>query len=121
MLPGQIYSQSGKVLEFQIEKAHRSGAVSAYDPSTGERFSGRYVGIRETIQGSDSIFVQSGPRSAVGYGSKEISSNIGNATAFLSGDKGSSLNCTMQIEIGFNPHGLGTCMDAKGDQYRVQF
>lgn len=121
MLPGQIYSKSGKVLEFQIEKAHRSGAVTAYDSSTGERFTGRYVGLLETIRGSNTAFVQAGSASAVRHGSTAIGSNIANATAFLTGDKGSSLNCEMKIEAGFSPHGLGTCTDNRGAQYRVQF
>ena len=40
MIPGQIYSEQGKVLEFQIEKARRTGAVTAFDPQTGEHYSG---------------------------------------------------------------------------------
>jgi hypothetical protein len=35
MIPGQIYSEQGKVLEFQIEKARRTGAVAAFDPQNG--------------------------------------------------------------------------------------
>lgn len=121
MLPGQLYSQSGKVLEFQIEKAHRSGAVTASDPSTGERFSGKYVGMLETVRASNSAFIQSGTRSGTGFSSAEIGSNIANATAYLTGDKGSSINCQMQIEAGISPHGIGTCTDTKGTKYRLQF
>lgn len=121
MLPGQIYTQSGKVLDFQIEKARRSGAVTAYDPATGEHFSGKYVGILETIRGSNAAFVQSGTISVTGFGTREVGSNIANATAYLTGDKGNALNCQMNIEAGFSPHGLGNCTDSKGVQYHLQF
>jgi hypothetical protein len=126
MLPGQIYSQGGKVLEFQIEKAHRSGAVTAYDPSNGERFSGRYVGILERVSGTSTTMAHVGTSSGasasgVGFGSSSVGSNIANATAFLTGDKGNTLNCEMKIEAGFSPHGLGVCTDQKGAQYRLQF
>jgi hypothetical protein len=121
MLPGSIYSQSGKVLDFQIERAQRSGAVTALDRSTGEHYTGQYVGILETVRGSSTSFAQAGTVTGVGFQSMEMGSNVGNATAYLTGDKGSSLNCQMKIEAGLNPHGLGACSDQKGGQYRLQF
>jgi len=34
-------------MPFEIEKAHRTGAVSANDPASGEKFEGTYTGIVE--------------------------------------------------------------------------
>ena len=133
MLPGTIYSQNGKTLQFEIEKARRSGAVAAFDASTGERFSGTYVGILQRSTGFSSGFangqtnfsgngvVGTATSTASGFGFSSAGSNIANATAYLNGDKGTVLNCEMQIEAGFSPHGIGGCIDNKGEKYRLQF
>lgn len=120
MLPGNIYSSDGKVMQFEIEKARRSGAVTALDPSTGETFSGTYVGIMPTVTQTSSGVI-SGDVSLTGFGISAISSNIANATAFLKGDRGTSLTCVMQIEAGISPHGIGGCDDNFGHKYRLQF
>jgi hypothetical protein len=62
-----------------------------------------------------------GSVTGVGFQSVEMGSNVGNATAYLTGDKGSSLNCQMKIEAGFSPHGIGSCSDQMGGRYRLQF
>lgn len=121
MIPGKIYSDSGKVLDFEIEKSTGTGRVTARDPATGEQFSGEYVGIRETVSANSSSVAFSGNGMATGFGSGTVSSNMANATAFLSGDKGSSLNCQMTIQAGFSPHGIGDCFDKNGVKYHVQF
>lgn len=121
MLPGQIYAPSGRVLQFEIEKARRSGAVTAYDSVSGERFAGKYVGLLETVRSTSTAVAQVGTTNGVGFESSETGSNIANANAYLTGDKGTSLTCQMKIEAGFNPHGLGVCSDQKGGQYRLQF
>jgi len=118
MIPGQIYSEQGKVLEFQIEKARRTGAVTAFDPQMGEHYSGNYVGILEAVGGSS---VTVSPAGSVGTTSFGLGSNIANATAYLTGDKGSMLNCEMKIEASISPHGIGGCTDQKGGKYRLQF
>ena len=56
-----------------------------------------------------------------GFGISAVSSNIANATAFLKGDKGTMLNCVMQIEASISPHGIGGCDDNFGKKYRLQF
>lgn len=121
MIPGTIYSSSGKTLQFEIEKAHRTGAVKAVDPSTGERFSGTYVGIMERISGTSTAFVSGQNRFASGFGTASIGSNIANATAYLKGDKGTMLTCRMRIEAGISPHGIGGCDDNRGGKYQLQF
>jgi len=121
MLPGQIYSESGDILEFFIEKAPRSGGVTAYNPKTNESFNGRYVGILQEITSSSVGFASTGRSSAFVLGDSSLSSNIGNTTAYLKGDKGTMLTCKMQIEVGFSPHGIGTCEDQKLKPFRLQF
>lgn len=121
MIPGKIYSDSGKVLDFEIEKSYGTGRVTARDNATGEQYTGEYVGIRETISGTGSGFAMSGNRTATTFGSASVSSNMANATAFLTGNKGSSLNCQMTIQAGFSPHGIGDCSDKNGTKYHIQF
>lgn len=121
MIPGTIYSSDGKVLPFEIEKAHRSGSVRASDPSTGEQFLGNYVGIMERTAITSSGSVVAGKVVASGFGVESIGSNTANATAFLKGDKGTMLSCEMKIEAGLSPHGIGACEDNHGGKYRLQF
>jgi hypothetical protein len=118
MIPGKIYSEQGKVLEFQIEKAGRTGAVTAFDLQTGEHYSGSYVGILEAIGGSSVTVTSAGSVGTTNFG---LGSNIANATAYLTGDKGSMLNCEMKIEAAISPNGIGGCTDQKGGKYRLQF
>ena len=113
-MPGNIISTQGKTLSFEIERAHRSGAVTAFDPSTDERFVGNYVAIVNSV--SSAAYSP-----LAGWGVARTTSNVANATAFLRGDKGSVLNCDMQIEGGFNPHGIGQCTDNHAENYRLQF
>lgn len=121
MLPGSIYSNDGRILNFEIEKSKGAGAVRALDPATGETFSGSYVGIRERLDVAASGVAVGGNVVATQSGSGSVQSNVANATAFLKGDKGTMLNCTMKIETGFSPHGLGDCQDNQGRTYRLQF
>lgn len=122
MIPGQIMSEQGRVLDFEIEKARRSGAVTAHDRTTGERFAGTYVGMMERVSGSSTAFIQSGNRTAQANSFGSMGSNIANASAMLSGDKGGSLQCEMKIEASIGtPHGIGGCTDQLGQRYRLQF
>ena len=121
MIPGTIFSSDGKVMPFEIEKAHRTGAVRAKDPQTGEVFAGTYVGVRERIDVVTSGTAISGQVVGSTFGSGSAQSNMANATAYLQGDKGTMLNCVMKIEAGLSPHGLGECTDNKGGKYRLQF
>lgn len=125
MLPGNIVAEDGDVLDFQIEVAKRSGKVAASNPRTGEQFNGTYVGILERVTSFSTGYAQAsgmgGSVTASGFGSASAGSNIANATAFLKGNKGTTLNCEMQIEAGLNPHGIGQCADQHGGKYRLQF
>ncbi|MEZ5762839.1 MAG: hypothetical protein R3D69_00355 [Xanthobacteraceae bacterium] len=119
MLPGKIYSEQGRVLEFQIEKARRSGNVTAYDPASGEQFSGTYTGILPSAQMTSTGISQVGQSIAVGSRNAFVSTNIANTAAYLKGDKGSMLTCEMTIEAGLSPHGIGTCVDQANGRYRL--
>jgi hypothetical protein len=125
MLPGKIYSQSGEVLDFEIEVARRSGKVKAFNPRTGETFNGTYVGLLETIsttsQGNVSMIGGRRPAFVSGASSSVSGSNLANAEAFLQGDKGSMITCAMVIEAGVSPHGIGDCRSQSGTIYRLQF
>ena len=94
MIPGNLFSQNGQILDFAIEKTYGSGRVTAFNSKTNETFEGKY--------------------SAIG-------TSTARATAFLKGDKGSIIYCQMEIQAGLNPHGLGKCQDQKEIVYRVQF
>jgi hypothetical protein len=121
MLPGNIYSTDGKVMQFEIEKSRGSGAVKAVDTSTGEQFAGNYVGVLPTVTQTSTVIV-SGSVVTSGFGVDSISSNMANATAFLKGDKGTMLNCAMEIQASvISPHGIGGCTDNSGRKYRLQF
>ena len=125
MLPGNIIADSGDVLDFEIETAYRSGAVAAANPRTGERFTGRYTAIVDTTYsrstGQVSVYGTGGSVTGTGFGTTAQRSSIGNASAFLRGDRGTTLNCTMQIEAGIRPTGIGSCQDQRGLGYRLQF
>ena len=125
MLPGNIIAETGDVLDFEIETAYRSGAVTAANPRTGESFTGRYTAIVDTTYsrstGQVSIYGTGGSATGTGFGTSARRSSIGNASAFLRGDRGTTLNCTMQIEAAIRPTGIGSCQDQRGLNYRLQF
>lgn len=110
MIPGTISSQSGDILDFQIEKAYRSGRVSAHNGRTGETFSGTYVATMSRTTAISSSF-----------DTVSVGSNMANSSAYLKGNKGSMLQCRMQIEAGLSPHGIGSCSDQTGAAYALQF
>jgi hypothetical protein len=87
-------------------------------PKTGEHYAGNYVGILEAVGGSSVTVSSAGNVGATSFG---LGSNIANATAYLTGDKGSMMNCEMKIEASISPHGIGGCTDQRGGKYRMQF
>ncbi|WP_148360522.1 hypothetical protein [Acidisphaera rubrifaciens] len=133
MLPGQIYSKNGTMLQFQIERAYRTGSMQAFNAATGEQFKGQYVGIirQQTAVsfGSGSANTNyfslnrggSANTSVFGNQITNVSSNIAEAKGFLRGDRGTILNCQMTIETGLMPHGLGVCTDNHNADYQLQF
>jgi hypothetical protein len=121
MLPGALYSQSGKVLDFAIQKTYGSGAVSAFDSDRQERFSGSYVAVLGSTTTNARAVVMNGSGFAVGHATESSGTNMADATAYLRGDKGTMLTCTMRIQAGVYPHGIGDCTDNHRMSYRLQF
>ena len=125
MLPGVLVAKGGEVLDLQIEVAKRTGSMSATSRENGEKFVGQYVGFLDGYSDSTSSF-SNGKTSADGNystSSHSTSSAFGNAaaTAFMTGDKGRTLNCDMMVDAGLHPHGMGNCTDQFGTAYRIQF
>ena len=119
MLDGKIYSlQEGVVLPMQIETSYGHGKIICVHPKTGERFDGTYSGVSSGSVGVG-ILTSGGGQSAAALGS--VSSITANAIATMIGNKGTVLDCIMDIQKGIRPHGLGTCKDNNGNQYRLQF
>ncbi len=119
MLDGKIYSlREGVVLPMQIETSRGHGKITSVHPKTGERFEGTYSGVSSGSVGVG-FLASGGGQSAAALGS--VSSTTANAIATMIGDKGTVLDCIMDIQKGIRPHGLGTCKDNNGSQYRLQF
>jgi hypothetical protein len=121
MIPGSIYSTNGKILQFEIEKASGAGSAKAVDSTTGEKFEGRYSSVREVVGGTASALVSGQNRFTASVVSAPAPSNLANATAFLKGDKGTMLTCSMVIQAGGSPSGIGDCTDNRGGKYKLLF
>ena len=133
MKQGSIYSDDGKVIPFQIERAYHSGKVTANDPATDEHFTGSYVGVleRPTATASSVGNGQTNFPGPAGSGTvpstdsdstfAPVGSDVTHATALITGDKGTVLTCDMKIQAGIEPHGFGDCEGNKGKKYKLQF
>ena len=115
------YGQDGTVMQFAIEKTRGSGDVTAFNPTTQERFSGTYVAVVQGTNVSSRAYVTNGVDSASGVTASTARSNLADSTAYLRGDKGTMLSCSMAIQPGVYPHGIGTCTDNNRTGYRLQF
>src|SRR6476620_11854539 len=118
MLDGKIYSlDEGIVMPMQIETSYGHGKMNASNPKTGERLEGTYSGVSEGQRMS--AFGWAGRTSFSAFG--QTDSTLANAIATLIGDKGTVLDCVMQIKKGIQPHGMGSARDKQGHEYRIQF
>ena len=118
MLDGQIYSlEDAIVLPMQIETSYGHGKMNATNPKTGERLEGTYSAV--SAGQHTTMFGSVGGTSISAFGQSE--SALGNAIATLIGDRGTVLDCVMQIRKGLHPHGIGTGRDKQGHEYRIQF
>jgi hypothetical protein len=140
-LPGQIYSmENSKYLDFEIEVSYGKGGVRAKDKQTGEVFTGTYVAIAGGSVTIGSGFGSvGGTRATTSYADGSSSSSrirgssvstttvqrsmdvMATSTALLFGDKGSVLDCGINIERGHVPKGIGTCIDKEGVLYKLMF
>lgn len=121
MLDGSLYSLSdGVVLPLEIETSFGRGKIGCVNPKTGEQFSGTYTGVSDGAVGH-AVAIPSVGRSSPALAFAGLRSRTATAIATMIGDKGTVLDCTMAIEKGWRPHGLGSCTDNNGQQYRLQF
>jgi hypothetical protein len=130
-LSGRIYSlEDGIVLPLEIETSYGFGEIRCSNQKTGEHFEGTYSAVSEGavgIAGSNvmgsaySSTGQSVRGSATGLSHAFLQSMTANAIATMIGNRGTVLDCRMEIQKGFRPHGMGGCVDNAGKTYRLQF
>lgn len=121
-LDGMIYSlDRAVVVPMQIEVSLGNGAIRATDPSTGEYFRGTYVAIQRVESGSvlGGTFTQQGFIATTETAHR--TSNVVPTMATMIGDKGTVLDCRLEIQAGRRPRWVGTCKDNRGGQYNLQF
>lgn len=122
MLNGKIYSLAdGTVMPMKIQTSYGHGKMTAYHPKTREQFKGTYSAVRGGHNQVTHGWVNSPTGSSSVFGVTQARSNRANAIATLIGDKGTTLDCVMQIQAGLRPHGIGAARDNAGREYRIQF
>jgi hypothetical protein len=125
-LSGRIYSLAdGVVFPMEIETSYGHGAIRCDNPATGEHFEGTYSGVSGGASGIGTSTTYASLRgvhgSATGWSGVFVQSLKANATALLIGDRGTILDCHMDIQCGIRPHGVGVCADNTGKTYQLQF
>jgi len=113
MLPGHMYT-TGRVLQFSIQTSYGNGKMEAYDPESGERFTGEYSGFYE---GQDAVY------GTVGNQKVALVKPPTGANAFgvLIGDKATTIRLHFKITPGLRPTGYGIGSDENGNRYEVFF
>ena len=126
MIPGRIYSlNDGTALEFAIERTNGQGIMTAFNPVTGEHFTGTYSAF--VIEGgateqstAQNFWGQVGPTVT-----KTTAATRAAGRGVLRGDKGTVISITMDIKPSYhpqiNPSGYGDAVDNNGLKYQVQF
>jgi hypothetical protein len=95
-LPGVITAQDGRQLSFEIQVSSHGGGARASDPQRHEQFAGTYA--------------------ATGGGFFTVP-----ATVRLTGNRGTSISCHIDIRAGDVPTGNGSCTDQRRGGYTLQF
>lgn len=119
MLPGKMYSlKDGVEMNFEIQTSYGTGSMTAYNPSTGESFTGQYTGTYKgggyahgTISGpmkTSTVTMYSPPTEA-------------NARGVLKGDKGTVISIYLDIRPGLRPTGHGEGIDNNNVRYQIHF
>jgi len=92
-----------------MEFSRHGGTMRGTNPTTGETFAGEYTATREkAIATAAGVTASASSLTATGLG-------------VLIGDKGTVLDCEININSGYVPTGVGTCTDQQGRRYRLQF
>jgi hypothetical protein len=131
MLTGKLYSvEEATTLQFEIERSHGKGKLTAYNPKTGEKFEGTYTAV---LHGQETTFTQVStfdPTKAVnrgnmpgqGYTATSVEApDYATGRGVLIGDKGTTIELRMEIQPGLKPRGHGEGRDNSGRRYQVQF
>ena len=114
MIPGKMWSlKDGNVLVFAAQYSYGSGIMTAFNPATGERFTGQYTGVRNITFSKTSGFWSSH--------TVATASNQAKIMGILRGDKGTIISIKCIVNTGRNPTGFGEGLDNKGVKYQLQF
>jgi len=115
MLPGRMYAiPTGRSLPFSIQTSYGNGVMEAFDPQTGERFTGEYSAF---YKGQDAVYGSVGS-SGVALVKPPTGAN---AFAILVGDKGTTIRLYFEIKPGLRPAGYGIGADQNGNRYEAFF
>ena len=121
-----------RTIPLTVSLSGSTADVTAFDPVTGERFSGS---LREEVTtqrpaGTAMMGPPVGggpaPIGAEGAASASLRETMINLTGSLRGDRGTELRCVLQIEKRMLLKGAGTCrpadaLDDEGRIYRISF
>lgn len=120
MLPGKMFSlKDGNEYNFAIQVSYDTGAMTAFNPSTNERFSGQYTAIITSGGVSQGVAKDSWGMSAGTV--TTVSTATANARGILKGDAGTVIDVYLDIQPGNRPTGHGTGVDNKEVRYQIQF
>jgi len=121
MLPGKMFTlNDGVEMDFEIQTSYGTGSLTAYNPTTGERFTGQYTSILNGGGYTEGTIYNSGNQntSTVTIFSPPTGAN---ARGILKGDKGTVIDIFLIIQPGLRPIGYGEGVDNKDARYQVQF
>lgn len=109
---GRLVSlDDGVLTTLQMKFSDWGGTMSGIHPVTGEAFTGEYTATVDRTVGG-----------VAGAGAWAESLK-GKGAGVLVGDKGSVLDCQLDINARYfsAPTGVGICTDQRGRRYRLQF
>ena len=126
MIPGRIYClKDGAELQFAIERSSGLGTMTAFNPATGERFTGSYSAMITEGGGVEQSTVANNWGTTTGTVSTVKAATKAEGRGVLRGDKGTVINLRMDIRPSYhpqiNPSGFGEGTDNNGLTYQVQF
>lgn len=126
MIPGRIYClKDGAELQFAIERSSGLGSMTAFNPVTGERFTGTYSAMITEGGGVEQSTVANNWGTTTGTVNTVKAATKAEGRGILRGDKGTVINLRMDIRPSYdariNPSGFGEGTDNHGLGYQVQF
>jgi len=121
-----------RTIPITVELSGSGAEVTGFDPVTGERFAGAFQEEATTRRPIDSgsmgppIGGGPAPIGSEGVAGGSMRDTTINMTGSLTGDRGTELFCTLQVEKRVLIRGAGTCrpraaLDEEGKIYRLSF